>query len=351
MLIRIKGVKRVVAKGHEYFYHRKTMTRLPGRPGTTEFMDALTELDRIAADQAEALPGTLGALLAAYRSSPEFLSLADRTRQDYRRIFDLLQPVDRLSLSRIDRALIYEMRDRIFAKHKRRWANYTLQILRSIFNWAKRRGLIETNPAADVELIRRPRNAATVNRPWTDAEAITVMKAASPPLRVAIALGLYLGLRKGDVLRAPWSAYDGTGFSLRQAKTGEPLWLPVHHDLRAILDAAPRTSPVIVVGVAGKPYAQNGFQSLFAKLIRKLKTAGQVGDGLTFHGLRHTVGKRLAEAGCDARTIAAILGHRTSTMAEHYSRDAERKHLAREGMAKLDQSLRKTPPKSRRKTP
>ena len=60
MLIRIKGVKRVVVKGHEYFYHRKTMTRLPGRPGTTEFMDALTKLDRIAADQAEALPGYIG---------------------------------------------------------------------------------------------------------------------------------------------------------------------------------------------------------------------------------------------------------------------------------------------------
>jgi len=39
-----------------------------------------------------------------------------------------------------------------------------------------------------------------------------------------------------------------------------------------------------------------------------LKREGKVGDGLTFHGLRHTVGTLLVEAGYDLDTVRRWLG-------------------------------------------
>jgi integrase len=45
--------------------------------------------------------------------------------------------------------------------------------------------------------------------------------------------------------------------------------------------------------------------------------------GLTPHGLRHTLGTLLREAGADDRTIADVLGQKSTAMARHYSENAE----------------------------
>ena len=49
-----------------------------------------------------------------------------------------------------------------------------------------------------------------------------------------------------------------------------------------------------------------------------------------------TAAVRLAEAGCPPDEIKAITGHRTHRMVEHYTKDADRKRLARAAVARLD---------------
>ena len=51
--------------------------------------------------------------------------------------------------------------------------------------------------------------------------------------------------------------------------------------------------------------------------------SGLVGDGLTFQGLRHTVGILLIEAGADIDTVRRWLGQKTLAMAIHYSETAD----------------------------
>jgi hypothetical protein len=101
MVIRVKGVKRVVSKGGVYYYHRKTMTRLPGEPGTTGFMDALAAAEKTASAVRAPMPGTLGALIAQYRGAPEFIGLAERTKSDYQKVFDYLRALDAMPLQSI----------------------------------------------------------------------------------------------------------------------------------------------------------------------------------------------------------------------------------------------------------
>ena len=85
----------------------------------------------------------------------------------------------------------------------------------------------------------------------------------------------------------------------------------------------------------GQPYTANGFRTMFFRLIRGLEAAGTVRPGLTFHGLRHTAGRVLADRGADPRTIAALLGHKTLQMAAHYSEEHDRKKRAVAAVAKL----------------
>jgi len=256
--------------------------------------------------------------------------------------FDYLKPLEGDPPVSITAAYLIEVRDAAFQAHKRRFANYVLAVLRLLLKWGAVRDLVETNAAASVPLLRRPRGEPRANRAWADDEFETVLAEATGGLKVAIALGGFAGMREGDVIRAPRSIDDGNWLRWTQGKTGTLVELPVHPRLRAILDEAAaaaadnRVMPLnLVVGLRGRPYTSNGFQRMFFGLIRRLEAEGKVRPGLTFHGLRHTAGRVLADRGADPRTIAALLGHKTLQMAAHYSDEADRKKRAVAAVAKL----------------
>ena len=338
--IRVRGVKVYRSRRKLFAYHRRTGQRIRAPFGTAAFLAEIERLDKSLPPEPK--PGTLGALIHAYRRSPEFLELAERTRRDYQKVFDYLKPLDPDPVLTLTPAQVIEIRDAAFDAHKRRFANYVVQVLRLLQKWGAPRGFVEINTAAAVPLLRRPRNAPKKNRAWHDDEFEAVLNTATGGVRVAIALGAFAGMREGDAIRVSRAADDGGWLRWTQSKTGEPVELPVHTELRAILDhayAAQADSTVkpltLVVGLRGRPYTSNGFQRMFFGLVRRLEGEGRVRPGLTFHGLRHTAGKLLADQGVDPRTIAALLGHKTLQMAAHYSDQADRKKRAVAAVAKL----------------
>src|SRR5262249_1184987 len=105
MIIRIGGVNRVKAKGSIYYYHRKTRTRLPGKPGDAAFMAALAALNskQGSTEDDPVSDGTFAGLARAYLESPEFEALAERTRKDYRKVLDYLnERMGKVPLAKID---------------------------------------------------------------------------------------------------------------------------------------------------------------------------------------------------------------------------------------------------------
>jgi integrase len=123
-------------------------------------------------------------------------------------------------------------------------------------------------------------------------------------MHLALLLALWTGQRQGDLLRVPWSAYDGTHIRLRQSKTGRRVVIRVGAPLKAALDATPRRSTIILTSTQGQPWATNSFQVAWG---RACKAAGV--SGVTFHDLRGTAVTRLAIAGCTEAEIATITGH------------------------------------------
>ncbi|HEY4862241.1 MAG TPA: tyrosine-type recombinase/integrase, partial [Xanthobacteraceae bacterium] len=151
------------------------------------------------------------------------------------------------------------------------------------------------------------------------------------------ALGMFAALRIGMAVRITWTAYDGEAIHWRQ-KTDASNWLPAHAELKKILDATPRIAATIVVSALNRPYQPSGLAKAFQTLIKSLVDDQKVAPGLTFHGLRHTAGKTLADLGCDPRTIAAMLGHKSLTMAIHYSEQADRRRRATAAVHSLEQA-------------
>lgn len=319
MIVRVRGIKKVrAASGKIYYYDRATKERIDP--------ERLRSPPR---GRGRGL-GTVGALVTAYKASPEFAGLADRTRGDYQKVFDWLKAIDRMPIAQLDGAAMLAIRDKAFAQRKRRFANHVTQVIGTVMNWGRPRKLSAGNPLAGQRGIKiaRPKELPRANRPWSDAEAEAVLSAATGGLKLGIALAVYAGMRGGDIVRVTWSIYDGQNLEWRQGKTGDEVWLPALTELRELLDGAERVAPTIVTSVYGRPLTEAGLRKAFRTLILRLQKAKKVAPGLTLHGRRHTLGDMLADLGADPRMIAAVLGHRHVASAAPYTAGADRKKAA-----------------------
>lgn len=76
-------------------------------------------------------------------------------------------------------------------------------------------------------------------------------------------------------------------------------------------------------------------------MLRKLEASGQVRPGLTCHGLRHTMGKLVIEAGGSKEGVKMIRRDRSDAMGEFYSREFEKRGRVGATMQRLEQTERK----------
>lgn len=252
-------------------------------------------------------------------------------------MMDLLKPLDGMPITELTSPFIAKLRDRIAQKHGRRQANYVLAVISVACEHGRERGIIRDNPVKGIKRVKRARDAPAANRPWTANECRTVLSEIPHQLRLPVALAMFTGLRKGDVLALTKGAIRDGRIWRRTNKTGQELSLPVHPDLGRLLAEAPAHNAITLAATSnGTPWTESGFNSSFIRSIAALKRAEKVGDGLTFHGLRHTVGTLLVEAGYDIDTVRRWLGQKTLAMAIHYSENADTSHRMREVVAKLD---------------
>ncbi|MCC2111158.1 MAG: tyrosine-type recombinase/integrase [Hyphomicrobiales bacterium] len=322
--MRVPGLNRVKAKGRTYIYHRASGRRIEAAPGTPAFLEEVAAAEASVAVKPKAVPGTLGLLRDAYKESPFWRDLRPATRLSYQRAIDVVDPLATVALVDFTPGYVAALRDRVVATRGRWMANYVLTVLAILFDFARERDWMEENTARKVRRIAKAPDAPRANRPWTPAECRVVLDAAQPYLRLAIALGMCAGLRKRDVLTATKASLKGQTVEVRTSKRNRLVRVPLHPQLKAALAAAPAHDAVTICANShGEPWTESGFNSTFIKFIAKLETAGRVGEGLTFHGLRHTLGTRLKEAGADDRTRADILGQASIAMAHHYAEDAD----------------------------
>jgi integrase len=328
-IVRIKGFNIFHDRyGKLRCYHRatKTVIDLNKTPlGSAEFFtqcDRISALAKARADKA-ARPGTLGALIKAYRASAAFQDLAPVTKRDYQACFDYLGRIADTPLKVFDRPLVVRIRDAA-AKKARRFGNYVKSVLSLLFSWGSERGFLDGNPASGIKGLRRPKGTPQANRPWADEERETALAEAPGHMRLPIALMMFTGLGPKDALALTKASIKGGEISTSRAKTGEPVFWPMPSPLAAILEAAPNHSAVTLCANSyGRPWTQMGFNTSWRTLRLRLESEGKVGPGLTLYGLRHTVAVILRESGHDERTIADALGQRTIEMARHYAKGAD----------------------------
>jgi integrase len=189
------------------------------------------------------------------------------------------------------------------------------------------------------------KNVAAIQRaPKVTADAMVILtpeQVAELPARLgdhALAapaiVGLFTGMRRGELLALRWGNVDLTGKVIRVRESLEATKAGLRFkEPKSKAGVRDITLPTIVVEVLhaqrkrllerrlvlgqgkladtdlvfpawdGSPQHPDAFGSLWIKL------AAQLGLGVSFHGLRHTHASQLIDAGVDVVTIARRLGH------------------------------------------
>jgi integrase len=204
----------------------------------------------------------------------------------------------------------------------------TIKKLRILIKHATDKGQLGHDPSAGIK-----RAKVKEIRAWTDDELAAFERRwpIGTKQRAAYSLMLNMGTARIDTHELTWRQIDAASYTRK--KTGVPVYGVIVDELRRALDAIPREHMTVINTEFGRPFSVDGF----SRFMRDAITAAGLPRDCQPHGLRKTLGRKLADEGCSTHEIMAALGHTTLSEAERYTREADRKRNGRRAVARLNE--------------
>jgi integrase len=332
------------------YYRRKgsPKVRLHGTPWTVEFMAQYDAAKKTTAPVKgvvgrPTLPNTwLWLCLRYFTDCADYKLLDPRTRRVRRQILEATfdEPIRpgsdkrfaNMPLSHMDGSAIEVLRDRKLETPAA--ANDRVKAIRQVFKWGVTKGYASSNPAREVSYFKATSEGFHT---WT-LEEVQQFEERHPigsKARLALALLLYTGQRRADVIRfgKQHAKHGVLTFTQYKGRNRKPhtLTLPVLSALQKIIEASPCGDLTFLVNEFGRPFTDGGFGNKFRGWCDQANL-----PQCSAHGLRKAGATIAANNGATARQLMAIFGWDTIKQAEHYTRKADQKQLAEAAMHLLE---------------
>lgn len=338
MLIDFKHVtRRDNGDGTSRYYFRRRgqpIARLPGEPGSDEFMAAYNSCLAWVAPEAKEREGTFGWLCDSYMDSTAYTTKAKATRDARRRVILSMvnEPLERGKpelfgderAKRIGQAHIEVLRDRKAMQPNA--ANERLKILAQIFKHGVSKKAVAANPVRDVERLSVKGGGHETATDEHIEQYLAHHKAG--PARLAGLMLKHFGVRVSD-LRVLGRQHMRAGLmTFVTVKTGVLCELPITTEMLAAL---PRDNMTFLLTERGSPFASD--KALSKRVSKWFQQAGI--EGITAHCVRKWRATKMAENGGTEYQLMAWFGWRDPKEARPYIVAASRKRLAQEAAAKM----------------
>ncbi len=212
-----------------------------------------------------------------------------------------------------------------------------LRTVHRIFKQAVRWGVIDSNPAADLEKPSVPMHKTR----YLSADERTRLHEQAPPwLKPMLTLALATGMRLKEVTKVRWDEVDkqaGVLHVSEETKTGSRA-IPLNTTALKVIDEQVRhvRSPYVFTTSTGDNYDNDKARDHITKTtISTMRAAGI--ERASYHTLRHTAASLMVQAGVPLYEVQKVLGHSTPIMTERYAHLAPQ-HL-RGAIDALDRAL------------
>lgn len=196
---------------------------------------------------------------------------------------------------------------------KARSINLELLLLSVILKRAKKENHLARLPFEKIADFKLKETDSIKRRALNQAELSRLLAAADEHIRIYIAMLAYTGVRRSEAMFLSWNDIDldqdqinigpkpEYGFN---TKSGKNRVIPLHPDLKAMLEAIPNKTGWLFNNANGKRITE--FRRSFK---RACKMAGL--EGISPHCLRHSFASLMIANGADPKTLSEILGHAT----------------------------------------
>lgn len=310
--------------------------RLPS-PGTPEF-DAAYRKALLASEPApKPAVGTdsLQWLIDRYRETKAYQDLAYATRRQRDNIFrGVIEKSGNARFRDITEADI-EAGKEARADTPSQARNF-LDAMRGLFRWAKRTRMVSVDPTASVENPKRPKTGGF--EAWTEDDVLAFERRwpEGTKERVWLHVLLYTGLRRGDAVRLG-RQHIRDGFATIKTEKSRYMIeanIPIFPPLERTLEIGPTGDLAFIVGETGRPLKKETFGNMFRAACNAAGLKGK-----SAHGVRKIGAQRAAEAGATVAELESLFGWTGGAMASLYTRNADRKRLARSAAEKIRNTL------------
>jgi integrase len=346
----LKGITKRLADGtvKTFFYDRRTRLALG-----TDRAAAIRRLAEIDAMNGPELlrrrqAGSIAALIAEFKASPEHTGLADSTKALWRPFLtDLEERVGDWAPKMFSLKLASKFKANLIKEHGSGSARNRFKAYSRLWNWGRANGLVDSEnpferPGSFTKSNKKPGKKPIWRMPEVKAflgasrdrnlggnptllkERVTEVEYVPDDVRLAFLLGLFTLQRQGDVLSMTGQMLfkDKGGrlwMDLSQLKTGTDVQFPLVSLLVEELERQkiePGSPRYLVQTMSGKKFGKRNFGRKFSAW---LDAAGLT--KLNFQALRRSGMVWLAEDGVTEARIAALSGHnieRTRAILEVY---------------------------------
>jgi integrase len=336
VMVELKGLHIVKAKGRTYYYAWRGGPAVKGEPGTPAFQAAYNEAvaNHRAPDQKK-----FKSAVYLYKASQDYQKLADSTRRNWSRWLDRINDhFGDLSIAQFDRP---EKIRPLIIKWRAKWADkprtadYGMQVLSRVLAYCvDPLGKVASNPCEGIRQVYSGSRAEII---WTDADIAHLKKTCSPEIAHAVDLAAHTGLRLGDLLRLSWSHVGEDAIVVKTSKTKSEAIIPLYDALRDVLARIPRRSPVILTNSKNRPWS--GFGASYTKAKTK---AWPGGIDLHFHDLRGTAATKFYLGGMSEREIGEIMGWEEESVRKIIRRYVDRQAAIKDRIRKLNEARKGT---------
>ena len=115
---------------------------------------------------------------------------------------------------------------------------------------------------------------------------------------------LLTGMRRAELLNCRWDDIQNGKLTIRASKTNKTRFIPIHKDLKPILDTLPRKNEFVFTNIGGTKLDETTVTEKFK--------AAVISAGIkhcTLHHLRHTAASLLIDGGANIVQVKEFLGH------------------------------------------
>jgi integrase len=321
--------------------------RASHQPSKAEARRYLLEVEARVAREQVGIPKPVPALTVAElveRFLAEYASPRIKDLDRYRRagryaLRPVLEVLGRVPVTQLSRPTLERLRDSLSRRYEANTVRFHLRPLGAALSWAVRQGLLPYSPLAGMERPRAEHSIEYLSREdaaklLSDSER-RARESARPAdwcCLIGLALGLYAGLRRGEIFGLRWQDIDLDAGRLTVArsykllpKSNKPRYLPLPVVLIPLLREwrphCPETADRLICPVFNRgrwgmstisPKGKHSLQELF-------RASGCPIPARPWHALRHTYASHYVMAGGNIMVLRQLLGHSSVETTQIYA--------------------------------